>query len=236
MKRKKILLADDVNLFIELEKTFFRREGFELLVARNGHEALEAVRTEKPDLVFMDLYMPEMNGDEACKRIKNDPELESIPVIMVTHGGREDDLERCRLCGSDDIVLKPISRHNFLATARKYLEINDRAAPRAEGCLKVRYGAEGHPSVDATTANIGPGGVYIETKEDFSEGTLLDLILHLPGDKEILCRGEVIWVNSSKCSRKPALAPGVGVEFLDVRYEDQKALQSYIRDLRLSPS
>lgn len=85
--RKKILLADDVELFLELEKTFFRRESFELLIARTGQQAWDLTQAETPDLVFMDLFMPGMDGDAACRLIKQQPQTASIPVVMVTQGG-----------------------------------------------------------------------------------------------------------------------------------------------------
>lgn len=130
MTRKKILLADDVELFLELEKTFFRRENFELLIARTGQEAWDLTLAEGPDLVFMDLFMPGMDGDEACRLIKNHRQTAAIPVVMVTQGGWDGDLVRCREAGCDDILLKPINRHLFMATARRLLQVVDRSEQR----------------------------------------------------------------------------------------------------------
>ena len=72
MHKKKVLLVDDVQLFLEQEKTFFNRNDFELLLARRGSEAIRIIREEKPELVFMDLYMPEADGDRCCHMIKSD--------------------------------------------------------------------------------------------------------------------------------------------------------------------
>jgi len=66
MNRKKILLADDVRLFLEQEMGFLEREDFQVLMAHNGMEALKIVQEEMPDIVFMDLYMPGMDGDRCC--------------------------------------------------------------------------------------------------------------------------------------------------------------------------
>ncbi|HKK01215.1 MAG TPA: response regulator, partial [Desulfuromonadales bacterium] len=103
MSHRKILLVDDVELFLELEKTFFNRAGFQLLVARTGQEAYDLAVSERPDLIFMDLFMPQMNGDEACRLLKADPALAAIPVVMVTQGGHEEELRRCRQAGCNDI-------------------------------------------------------------------------------------------------------------------------------------
>ena len=79
----KFLLVDDVELFLNLEKSFLDRESFIIDTARSGKEALEKIRADKPDLVLLDLYMPEMNGDEVCRQIKSDPLTRDIIVIMM---------------------------------------------------------------------------------------------------------------------------------------------------------
>ena len=129
--RKRILLADDVELFLKLEATFFNRNEFDLMTARSGNEALRIIQEAEPELVFMDLYMPDMDGDECCRLVKADQRFRHIPIVMVTHGGRESDLVRCRQAGCDGIVLKPISRRDFLNTVQKFLPVfcgRDRAS------------------------------------------------------------------------------------------------------------
>src|SRR5208282_5617860 len=123
MNRKKVVLADDVELFLMLENSFFNRNEFELITARSGLEILKVIREAKPDLVFMDLDMPEMNGDECCCIVKKDVMNRHIPVIIVTPGGGKDAMERCRMSGCDDIVLKPINRNKFMETSRKFLQV-----------------------------------------------------------------------------------------------------------------
>ena len=105
MAKIKVLLADDVQLFLELENSFFSREEVYVRMVRSGREVLEAVAEEMPDLIFLDMFMPEMNGDECCRKLKSDAALRHIPVVMVTTGGREDDLKLCRDAGCDEVVL-----------------------------------------------------------------------------------------------------------------------------------
>jgi uncharacterized protein (TIGR02266 family) len=235
VKRKKILLVDDVDLFLELEKTFFRREVFDLLVARTGKEAYEMVVTHRPDLVFMDLCMPEMNGDEACRRVKADPELRATPVVMVTLAGRADDLARCREAGCDDILLKPINRHHFMAAARKHLQVLERTVPRIGSRLPIRYG-KGTQGGQAHSVNLSRGGVFIETAEVMSPGEVLSLEISLPeGPRTVCCSGLVVWVNHPVKPAKPRLPCGIGVRFVDLDPEDLRAIEEFVKRECLSP-
>jgi len=230
MKRKKVLLADDVELFLELEKTFFRREEVDLLVARNGAEALEMARREKPDLIFMDLFMPEMNGDLACKAIKSDPELSVIPVLMVTHGGRQADMDRCRDAGCDDLLLKPINRRQFLEAATRYMHMTERANSRVDAKLLVRYGAGMDRELNNYSLNISTGGVFLETSQPLPPGSPLSLEFNLPDRKEpIISRAKVAWVNDPQRVTKPHLPPGMGVQFLDLSLADLQAVRDFVQ-------
>jgi len=88
MSRKKILIADDVDIFLMLENTVFNRADFELVTARSGRSILKLIKEAEPDLVFMKLYMPEMNGDDCCRKVKEEEPGRHIPIIMVTDGDR----------------------------------------------------------------------------------------------------------------------------------------------------
>jgi hypothetical protein len=119
-RKKKILLADDVELFLELEKTLFRREHFDLLTARNGRQALEIIATERPDLVFMDFYMPVMNGDECATGSK----ATLCPFDADCHGDarRAGGTWQVPANPLRRILLKPIN-HLFVDTARRFLAV-----------------------------------------------------------------------------------------------------------------
>lgn len=237
MDRKKVLLADDVELFLELEKTFFRREDFDLRVARTGRQALEVIAAERPDLVFMDLYMPEMNGDECCRRVKTDPELRATPIVMVTQSGRDDDLEKCRRAGCDDILLKPINRHLFVDTARKLLAVSARAAMRVSAHLQVRYGRDRQQLLSNYSLNISTGGLFLVTDDPLPVDTPLALEFTLPGrEAPIRCTGRVAWVNHPVLLNKPELAAGMGVQFIDLRLDDLHAIREFIKQESLTPS
>src|ERR1039457_2919395 len=87
MNTPKILLVDDTKLFLKLEQEYLKHLAVTVLTAENGIEALEIARSQNPDLIFMDINMPVMDGVSCCAAIKADPGLRSIPVVMVTTKG-----------------------------------------------------------------------------------------------------------------------------------------------------
>lgn len=236
LDKKKILLVDDVQLFLEQEKTFFHREQFDLFVARNGVEALRIVRQNRPELVFMDLYMPEMGGDECCRMIKADEELCKIPVIIVTKGVSEDDFERSWKSGCDDIIVKPINRHYFMAITKKYLNIQFRATPRFIARLRIRYGENAENLLTDYCINLSTGGIFIETSDCLPIDTILSIEFILPeNERTISCKGRVAWLNESDSISDQKLPVGMGLQFLDISPDDMNAVGQYIKQEALMP-
>ena len=121
MSLPRILLVDDVRLFLELEKSFLHLAQVKILTAANGEEALAVVRRERPDLVFLDLYMPVLDGLTCCAAIKGDPEISATPVIMVTTGGKHEEVEQCRAAGCDGLLTKPVDRSAFLDMVSRFI-------------------------------------------------------------------------------------------------------------------
>jgi len=237
MGQKKVLLVDDVELFLELEKTFFRREGFELLVARNGREAFDLIVEHQPDLVLMDLYMPEMNGDECCRKVKEDPELSSIPFIMVTYAGREEDVHRCREAGCEEILFKPIDRNQLLEKSRSLLRVTERAAHRIPARIRVHYGTGEGQLLTDYSVNLSSGGLFLETADPPAEGTPLQLEFFLPARPDpIRCNGRIAWINPPDAKKKPDLPSGMGVQFVDLSLDDMHAVRDFVRQETLTPS
>jgi uncharacterized protein (TIGR02266 family) len=235
-RRWKVLLADDVELFLELEKTFLQREDIELIVARDGREALEAARRQHPDLLLLDLYMPELDGPAVCRAIKGDASLRAIPVLMVTSGGREDERTSCHEAGCDGILTKPINRHTFLATVRGHLKIVEREAHRVPARMLVRYGKEGGQILTDYIVNLSTGGVFIETSHPFVLDEQLIVSFVLPERvEEMRCNARVAWVNVQEHLIKPLLPPGIGVQFLDLSGSERAEILAFVKKRLLSP-
>lgn len=237
MDRKKVMLADDVELFLELEKTFFQRKEIDLVVARTGQQAIELARAELPDLIFMDLYMPELNGDEACRVIKQDPQLSAIPIVMVTQGGKDEDIKLCRDAGCDEVLFKPINRHLFMETAKKFLDFAPRQALRVDTRLHIRYGVDPERLLSDMVLNLGERGLFIVTSDLMPEGSQMFLEFTLPdSNKTIRCRGAVSWLNMPGRLARPTLPAGMGVAFVDLQVDDLSTIREFIKQECLAPS
>jgi two-component system alkaline phosphatase synthesis response regulator PhoP len=106
---RKILVVDDEPFILKSLTFVLKKEGFHVDSATNGLEALEVIRKEKPDLVFLDIMMPKMNGLEVCQWIRQDPQLQDIHVIILTAKGQEADREKGLQIGADEYMTKPFS-------------------------------------------------------------------------------------------------------------------------------
>ncbi len=119
---QRILIVEDQDDNRMLLRDLLGVAGFEILEAVNGAEGVEAAKRELPDLILMDVEMPEMDGYEATRRIKDDRDTALIPVIVVTSYALSGDEEKARSAGCDDYVTKPFSPRALLATIRDRLD------------------------------------------------------------------------------------------------------------------
>ncbi len=118
---KAILLVDDTETVLLFEKMMLKSEGFRLRTAKNGVQALESVQDEAPDLILLDIMMPELDGVETCRRLKSDPATQAIPVVMVTTKGEPEMVERAFEAGCDDYVTKPLDKMELVSKVSTYL-------------------------------------------------------------------------------------------------------------------
>ncbi len=136
---KKVLIVEDEQDILDLVKLYLEKEGFRALTAMTGREALKKVKEDKPDLVILDLMLPEIDGLELCKRLRSVPETSMLPIIMLTAKAEESDTIVGLELGADDYVTKPFSPKAIVARVKALLRRIDRApSERAE---LYRYGA-----------------------------------------------------------------------------------------------
>ena len=119
---KKVLIVEDNELNMKLFHDLLEAHGYETLQTREGLKALDLAREHKPDLILMDIQLPEVSGLEVTKWIKDDEELSSIPVVAVTAFAMKGDEERIRKGGCEAYLSKPITVMSFIDTVRKFLD------------------------------------------------------------------------------------------------------------------
>lgn len=119
---KKILAVDDEKHIVRLVQINLTKEGYEVVTASNGREALEQVAAEQPDLIVMDVMMPEMDGFEALKRLKEDTATASIPVIMLTARAQDADVFRGWQSGADLYLTKPFNPQELITFVKRIFQ------------------------------------------------------------------------------------------------------------------
>jgi len=118
---KKVMIVEDNELNMKLFRDLIEATGYETVRTRNGLEALDLARAHRPDLILMDIQLPEVSGLEVTKWLKEDDDLHSIPVIAVTAFAMKGDEERIRQGGCEAYISKPISVPKFIETIKSYL-------------------------------------------------------------------------------------------------------------------
>ena len=118
---KTVLVVEDNELNMKLFHDLLEAHGYNILQTKDGMDALRIAREHKPDLILMDIQLPEVSGLEVTKWLKEDEDLKSIPVIAVTAFAMKGDEEKIREGGCEAYIAKPISVTNFLETVRKFL-------------------------------------------------------------------------------------------------------------------
>lgn len=117
----KILVADDDPLLSRLVEFKLKQQGFAVVLAQNGEEAMSLAQSEKPALIILDGMMPILDGFEALRRLKESPDLRQIPVVMLSLKGKEEDIVNCLNLGAADYVLKPFKPGELVTRIRKIL-------------------------------------------------------------------------------------------------------------------
>jgi len=118
-----VLIVDDNAQNVELLQAFLEALPVKLVTAYDGIEALEKVQQHNPDLILLDIMMPQMSGFQVCRRIKSDPKTRDIQVLMVTALNELGDIEQASECGTDDFVSKPVNKLELLTRVKSLLRV-----------------------------------------------------------------------------------------------------------------
>lgn len=237
MEKKKILLADDIELFLELERNFLQRDDLDLLIAKDARKALEMVKQHAPQIAFLGMKMPGMSGEECCRAIKEDASLSGTTVALIVASGQPDQVEKCRGAGCDEILFKPINHDEFLAIVHRSLDLELRAGIRIKAQMRVYYGPAPQKLLSEFSLDLSTGGLYVKTDFPLPLDETLTLRFTLPDHKGMVtCKARVAWVNPKKNPRKPDLPPGMGIQFVELSLEDMKSIKRFLEHNELEPS
>jgi uncharacterized protein (TIGR02266 family) len=221
-----ILVVDDVPLFRELEALFLARCG-RVITAASGHEALAVAERERPAVVVLDAHLPDLSGEEVCRRLKATYADEEAPIVVVTGSGAADEHAAVIRAGADDVLAKPLSRMALVETVQRFTRFPEpRGLPRVslETPVHIRA-ADG--SAWGRSRNLSRGGMFVECEAEVGSEEL-DLEFRLPGSADPLCpTARVIW-------RRPrgerARANGIGVRFLELDAPAARRLDAYVHE------
>jgi two-component system phosphate regulon response regulator PhoB len=158
MAKERILVVDDEEDILELVRYNLTREGYQVNGAASGEAALKKARSEKFDLIVLDLMLPGIDGLEVAKQLKNQTATKSIPIIMLTAKGEEADIVTGLEIGADDYVTKPFSPRVLIARVRTVLRRKTQE-PEPEGQIINVHNMEIHPgrrsvSIDGNTVDL----------------------------------------------------------------------------------
>lgn len=224
MKKKTLLLVDDAELFLVMEKSFLSRKELDLHSATSGTEALKIAETSKPDLILLDLHMPGMEGDEVCTKLKANPDTKHIPVIIVTSERNPETLKRCINAGCDRIIYKPFTRASLMGAVQEILVMIQRRYQRSDVNLACTVGVEGL-ELNTTIHVLSKGGAFIEMGIPPDAGSEIEVSFSLPDSNYTISTAAIVrWAASVR--RGGPL--GMGVEFLTIGEAERELIQVYI--------
>jgi DNA-binding response OmpR family regulator len=202
----KILIVDDEPRYVRLMEANLLTEGYQVIPAYNGQEALNLVTTQKPELVILDIMMPVIDGFTVCERIR---EFSNIPIIIVTAKGEERDRVRGLDLGADDYIVKPFSATELLARVRAVL----RRAQKSDMMLQPSVFNHGNLRIDFARAEV-----FRDDRMVFLSATEYRLLLQMaqnvgrviPSEKllqdvwgvEYAEDKEILWVSISRLRQK----------------------------------
>lgn len=121
LKGIKVMVVDDSNMIRRSAEIFLRSSGCEVILAEDGFEAMSKIIDNQPNIIFIDIVMPRLDGYQACMLIKRNPIYQSIPVIMLSSKDGLFDKAKGRIAGSDDYLTKPFTAEGLLSIIRKYV-------------------------------------------------------------------------------------------------------------------
>ncbi|MBI4830102.1 MAG: response regulator [Candidatus Lindowbacteria bacterium] len=174
MAKEHVLVVDDEEDILELVEYNLAKNGFNVTCVATGEDALDLARTRLPELIVLDLMLPGVEGLEVCRRLKNDPKTQHIPIVMLTAKGEEPDIVTGLELGADDYITKPFSPRVLVARVRAVLRRKKTSAAGETAVLKIH-----DMIIDPGRHQVMVKGKPIELT--FTEFCILNLLARRPG-------------------------------------------------------
>ena len=222
----KILIVDEAEIFLKLERSFLRRSGFELLVAHTPEQLILKVRGERPDLVLLHSQGQSGRcGIPCARRLKADPETSHIPIILICPPGASADGDPIPC---ERVLDAPVDPHDLLDAVSFLVRVQHRVHPRLHVSVPVEINA-GASSLRGHTKDLSLTGLFVLTRRPLEEGVPVRVSVTLPtpeGSSVILAGGRVVrGVADDPLSH---LVPGNGVSLSDLDERGKRALEEFV--------
>ena len=228
MEKRRILVAEDTELFLEIQSSFLKRDSFELFTARSGQEAIDMARQVLPHLILMSFTLPDISGDKVCASVKAVPELIDTRVAIVTDDFDTESQMKCIDEGCDGIVTRPFEKEKLLETVQKLLGETFRRKPRyrVEIPCALYFDNEAVPGVMLDISEIG---CRVQMEEAVDHGTSFGVGFNLPDtEHSVNWKGEVRWNSGAGTELK------TGIEFIQAPGDEVQILSDILAAMNTS--
>jgi CheY-like chemotaxis protein len=236
MRQKSILIIDDSEVFLAYLSLMLYRMGYDKIVpASNGVDALRIIKLLLPDVILLDIMMPQMDGVKTLKHIKEDEETAHIPVIMLTTIADMEYYKECTALGCYDYLTKPVkvtALNKTLNSCITYTGGKQRKYLRTIYEKKIALTYQGETR-EHYAVSLSEGGIYVRRVMPLPIGTEVDVSLPLQDNKTLHLKGSVIYVKSISGDIFK-IVPGMAIEFKALSLDDITMLRQHIIELLTS--
>jgi CheY-like chemotaxis protein len=233
MHKAKILIVENSSIALQIMKRFLKNEAVVITSAADGEEALSSARKTPPDLIYLALSLPGLNGADCCWRLKSDPELGKVPIVMIANA-TDEETRLCRSSGCDAIITRPVDRRDFLRVGLSLLTGFRNREERAQ-CRAIVGCALNNAAFYGTIEDISTSGMFVGTVHAVNPGDILAVKFVLPwsGAALIETGARVAWLNVGKPRRNNRLPAGFGLLFHELSGDAEDQIKDYLEFIRM---
>ena len=228
---KTILIVDDVDFFRDMMQRYLQKTPVETIIAKSGREAIELALQHAPDVICMDVAMPELNGAQVCKEIKAHPKLRNIPVILLYNPERPEEEAMVQAAPCDDSLTKPLAREDFLNLTHRHLFHIDRRERRVACQMTVECRC-GDKIFQGLGIDISRSGLYIEYRGEIPPERTAEISFYLASisPEKIDIQATIAWVNQGHPRPNLSMPSGLGLAFDTMPTEVKTIIDRFIAD------